>query len=168
MPFAFEIQFSNFSLTQNLELGAFDFAQEGHENGGIQTAPASTLMSNSGYQVLSAYAKSENWLGQGWMDIQCTWVLTGATPLRFGVKLHFPPQVLSMGSDPYWYVMYDQNANPGSADPTPDWIRSGANPGDVYSWPTTLPLQIVATPTATGSSLIVQVAIQDWSQPPSG
>jgi hypothetical protein len=164
MAFAFEMQFTNLSARTIFQLGAYDFAQGGHDNGGIQQAPGNTLSPTAGTQYLSVFQKTGSSIAENWMDIQCTWVLTGANPVRFGVKLHFPAQVFSIGTDPYWYVMQDTNAVPGSADPPPDWIHSGKSPADPYAWPSTLPVQIIATPQATGDSLVVGVMITDWGK----
>jgi hypothetical protein len=74
---------------------------------------------------------------------------------RFGVKVSTHTQNFSMGSRPSWQVMSDQNLNSTSID----WQDNGSNPGDQYSWPTTIGYSISATPTSSHETLSIAVVI---------
>ncbi len=74
---------------------------------------------------------------------------------RFGVRIWVPVQVFGIGSQPYWYVMSDQNQDLNAA---PNWNHSGDDPSDPYTF--SVPnYKIVATPTASHTDLSIIVSI---------
>ncbi|MEK6423458.1 MAG: hypothetical protein V4801_28050 [Burkholderia gladioli] len=151
---AISMTFTNYSQT-TLQRGYWGCELE-DGFGSLNQSPGPTLIAESGQEVMSA-SQILSSLDTGPYDIECTWVNT-QTNERFGVKLYVPFQMLHIGKAPYWYVSYDQE---GMNNTEPNWISSGSDPSDQFTWPQSIGFNIVATPDAGHTSLSVQIVIQD-------
>jgi hypothetical protein len=144
--------FTNYSTTSwqldynDWELNAFS---------GITQQPGPTMQAGDGQQTLACNVDWFSGVAQGLDWIACTW--RNPSGFRFGVveRLHF--QMFGIGPRPYWLVMSDQGAAPGS---TPNWQDSGRDPSSPYTW-TGVPYSIVATPNSQHTSLSVDIIIGD-------
>lgn len=152
------ITFTNYSKVAFVR-GYWGLSPSVVDTGGVNEnqSPGDTLQSESGSQIF-AVSKTLSTFLTGDYDMYCMWA-DPKTGMRFGVCIHVPVQVATfIGTAPNWFVAYD---NKGTVNLPPDWLTSGSDPSDPYTWPSSVGLNIVATPTAGGSTLTVDVMIQD-------
>jgi hypothetical protein len=147
--------FTNYSGTSfSLDNYYYDISKVA---GVIQQSPGSTLQAQAGvqtlseYQVLSGFESASADLYTIWYDPSTGW--------RFGVMIHGPYQLFGIGKAPYWYVMSDTQPVGSEAN----WVLSGDDASQPYTWPSDIGFKIVATPTAGHTSLSIEIVIQDSS-----
>lgn len=152
---AISMEWTNYSKDEFLR-GAWGWSLE-DGFGSLDTSPGPTLAANSGYESMSA-SQILSGVDTGPYLIWLTWSWGNQSDQRFGIQLYVPFQMFTIGKAPYWYTALDTQ---GMGPNEPSWTLSGTDPSFPYTWPTSVGYNIVARPTATHTSLDVQVTIQD-------
>lgn len=150
----YNMKFTNYSPTEwtrSVNGSSIDAVMQN-----LTHTPSGHLKANSGVEQLGADQSILSFVATGYIDLYCCWYDPSTTE-RFGVKIHIPLQVLGMGTAPYWYVMSDKTSNINAA---PNWIKAGNDPADSYTWTNVSGYKIRGTPTASHSSLSVDVIIE--------
>ncbi|MBU9819634.1 hypothetical protein J1782_07010 [Rahnella sp. BCC 1045] len=122
-------------------------------------SPNKVLMAEVGSQSVSVETNDLTSLiaDGGYKDILCVW-RNRITGERFGISIHAPLQVFTVGTAPYYLVMSDttSEANP---DSEPLWQTTGMDPSEQYTWANFAGISITATPTARHQDMSIEVLI---------
>ncbi|HEX8876437.1 MAG TPA: hypothetical protein VF777_06790 [Phycisphaerales bacterium] len=150
---AYKITFTNFTKTNWVRSVNGSLTDAVFQN--LTVSPGPTLKATGGTEAIGADQSALSFVASGNIDLHCCWK-DPASGLRFGVQIWVPVQVLGIGKAPYWFVMCD---NAGVND-GPNWISSGDDPSYMYTFSGTPGYKITARPTASHSSLEIQVNIE--------
>ncbi|CCA76899.1 hypothetical protein PIIN_10884 [Serendipita indica DSM 11827] len=145
----FSLTFTNVSQTafdrKNLDWG------EDPVLGTTHSIPEKTLQARVGVQSLK-WSQSLSSIATG-NDALCEWQASNGH--WFGVKIHQPVQILGIGTAPYYLVSYyDGNE-------TKDYYQPSSEPGNPFTFPTSLGFQVKVVPTAGHATLALSVNIND-------
>lgn len=152
---AIDEKFINFSTTTFYrDYWGYDY-QEGFSGPSVKPGP---IMDN-GANDTQEFAQDQllSFLDQGPIAVFCTWKDYNSG-MRFGVKLQAHFQMFGIGYRPEWYYSVDYNAESGSE---PQWIKSGDDPSDPYTWDQACGFAITGTPDSSHTSLTVSITIND-------
>jgi hypothetical protein len=124
----------------------------------LTKSPDNVLLPGNGLQSIALEVNTASWFAAGgYHDLYCVW-RNPANGQRFGVLIHAPLQVLTLGTAPYYQVMSD--TTPGSApDAEPVWQDTGQDPSAPYTWSGLAGVVIKTDPTADHQDLDVSVII---------
>jgi hypothetical protein len=149
-PYAIVFTNSTSSLTFSLN---YNGASLGHGFNQLSQVPGPTL-APGGQQTMSL---GEAMGPVGDSQFYMTWY-EPTSGLRLGVLLHIPVQVGGIGARPYWYVSLDNTSDPTQA---PNWVPSGDEPSDPYTWRDLPPntFQASATTDSSHEGLIITVTL---------
>jgi len=127
---------------------------------GLTQSPNTTLPSTVGVQTIAADTNTVSLIVTGgYHDLFCVWRNPG-NGQRFGVLIHAPLQLFSIGTGPYYEVMYDTTPD-SDPDQEPSWQATGQDPSSQYNWTQLTGLVINATPTAGHQDMSIEVLIND-------
>ena len=155
---ALDETFTNFSATTFMR----DYSGCEYQKGlsGPSITPGPVLDNSTNDTQEYAISQMLSWLDQGPLAVYCCW-RNPVTGYRFGVKLYAKFQMFGLGPRPVWYVMADKNP----AGSEPQWLDSGSDPADPYTWPTIVGFNISAIPNSSHTALSVKITINDLSTP---
>ncbi|KAK0739007.1 hypothetical protein B0T21DRAFT_361739 [Apiosordaria backusii] len=73
----------------------------------------------------------------------------------FGVKIHAPVQIFTIGTAPYYQVSYyDGNEKK-------EWYTPVDDPSTVFTFPDSVPWKVIVRPTAAHTTLYLSISISD-------
>lgn len=119
----------------------------------LSTAPSETLQPIAGGTSMSMSSNILSFLAGGNIYIQCCFY-DKKHDEQFGMRLWHPIQFGPFGHSPYWYVSH------GTANSEPIWIKHEDDSASPFSYPLDN-YSVVATPTKTHTSIVMNILISD-------
>ncbi|MGD9703903.1 MAG: hypothetical protein AB7V74_16040 [Acidimicrobiia bacterium] len=128
----------------------------------LSNSPDTELKANDPQYMGIADSPLLGEIATGDVDLWCCW-WEPISKQRFEVRLHFPTNVFTIGSDPSWEVMSDTVDDKAA---TVKWVKPSSRSAP-HDW-TLENLSVQAVPTVGSSSLDVAVYVNDSPSGPSG